>query len=136
MENNLIINKFVFINKHMPNQPKEIEEGNREYKISLNYTNYKKKIFTNIVNKKATQLLYRLNEGRGKALYIIGINDNGNTVGILLDDLIKSCSFLDKLCKINNAIFNRIRIYQGNNGFIATIRIYKTDIKFHLLLQL
>ena len=136
MENNPIVNKLVFINKYIPNQPKKKEEGNREYKISLNYTNYKKQIFTNIVNKKATQLLYRLNEGGGETIYIIGINDNGTTIGILLDDLIKSCTFLDKLCKINNAIFNRILIYRGSYGFIATIRIYKTDIKFHLLLQL
>ena len=65
-----------------------------------------------------------------RALYIIEINDNGTTVGILLDDLIKSCTFLDKLCKINNAIFNRIRIYRGSYGFISTIRIYYSSYKF------
>ena len=135
MDNDLILNKLVFTNKYMPNQKRELEEGNREYKIALNYSEYNKTILTNIINKKATQLLYRLNEGAGKALYIIGLKDDGEAIGMLLNELKISCLFLDKLCKINNASFNTIRIYRGSYGFIATIRIYKTDIKFHLLLD-
>ena len=47
---------------------KENDEGNCEYKLVIN----KKK---NI--KLTTQFFFRLREGNGKCIYIIGIDDNG-----------------------------------------------------------
>jgi GTPase len=54
----------------------EPSEGNIEYKRNLEK-------FTRVkFEKYSTQLKYRIIEGNGKAIYIIGINDNGNVYGI------------------------------------------------------
>ena len=34
------------------------------------------------INKRSTQLLFRLSEGEGKALYAIGLEDDGIVYGI------------------------------------------------------
>lgn len=66
--------------------------GNIEYKVSL-------KQFTNIkLIKYATQLKYRILEGEGHAIYIIGITDLGFING--LDEPIQSIiSKINKICK-------------------------------------
>jgi GTPase len=54
----------------------EIEEGNREYKLML--TNLTDEQLTH----RTTQLNWRLNEGNGEAFYLIGVEDNGNQLGL------------------------------------------------------
>jgi GTPase len=63
----------LFVKKLIPNQPPENDYGNREYKY---------KIDDHDIDKLATQLKYRLTERAGKALYFLGVFDNGQTVGI------------------------------------------------------
>ena len=43
-------------------------------------------------------MLFRLNEGNGKAIYLIGVEDNGNAKGINIINLLKSI----KLVKLFN----------------------------------
>ena len=43
--------------------------------------------------KKASQMLFRLNEGNGKAVYLIGVEDNGICRGIPFDELEKAENF-------------------------------------------
>jgi len=130
------LNNVKIIEKNIPNQPNEIEEGNREYKKSLNFEFSKLGKLENILDKKATQMLFRLNEGRGKALYILGIEDNGECKGITFLELIKSIYFFNKIIGRVNGKCKSIRIYNGINGFLATIRIYKPFIDLHLLLEI
>ena len=55
----------------IPDQPPEKYYGNREYKIFLDISVFpynKRNIF---LEKKASQMLFRINEGNGKAKYII-----------------------------------------------------------------
>ena len=141
-------------NKVIPNQPPEDDTGNREYKLYLahgyvigqpiekaaksfneNVKNgkitrrmRKSLIFTSEndkYNRRATQLLYRVSMGGGKALYIIGISDCGNTCGIYLPILLKSLIYLYKVVKIANVDIKAIRIYNGHNefSFVATVRL-------------
>ena len=121
--------------KIIPHQPKEIEQGNREYKKSLNFEFYKSTKLNNILDKKATQMLFRLNEGKGKAIYILGINDNGECKGIAFLELVKSIYFFNKIIKRVDGKYKSIRIYKGDIGYLATIRIYKPFIDLHLLLD-
>ena len=139
---NLFYNSFYnsldnvkIIKKNIPDQPKEIEEGNREYKKSLNFEFYKSTKLNNILDKKATQMLFRINEGKGKAIYILGIDDNGKCDGITFLELIKSIFYFIKIVKKVDGNFKSIRIYNGENGYLATIRIYKPFIDLHLLLD-
>ena len=121
-----------YINKCIPLQKKESFFGNREYKIYLdNETeeNFKKKIKNNKpkdfidnlknvkniskLNKRASQLGFRLGEGSGKALYMIGVTDSGRTDGIDMKTIYTSIHYLEEMVKIINAEIKNIRIYKG-----------------------
>ena len=133
-----------YINKCMPLQKKECFFGNREYKIyldnetteqlKLNKKKNKPKDFIdnlknikNIskLNKRASQLRFRLDEGGGKALYMIGVSDSGRTDGIDIEIVYKSINYLKQMVEIINAEIKNIKIYKGhcNNKYICTSRI-------------
>ena len=135
---------FEFVNKTIPKQKKELNNGNREYKMYLDiaiesrteqkknknkphdYIHYlREQKMIDKINKRASQLLYRLEEGHGKALYMIGIKDDGTVEGIEIDLLFKSINFLYKMVEIINATIKNLRIYKGacNNKYICTARI-------------
>jgi hypothetical protein len=75
------------------------------------------------LNKRATQLLFRLNEGKGKSIYLIGVDDNGTANGIPLNYIIESYHYMLQMCNIINANLNIFRVYKGNKKYIATCRI-------------
>jgi GTPase len=135
---------FEYIDKIFPKQKREQSTGNREYKIYLDLekepnreikktrdlpereVNYLQKIkLEKKINKRASQLRYRLEEGHGRALYIIGIKDDGTPEGIKIEKMFKSLDFLFRMVDIINAKINNIRIYRGNldDKYIFTARI-------------
>ena len=63
------------------NFPKENDDGCIEYKLKLiNISNDK-------VIKYATQMKWRLQEGNGLAIYLLGLLDCGREIGILEEDI-------------------------------------------------
>ncbi|KAM7394810.1 hypothetical protein PAMP_021590 [Pampus punctatissimus] len=76
-----------------PYLPPEAEEGNIEYKLKLvNPTQYR---FEHL----ATQLKWRLQEGRGEAVYQIGVEDNGLLVGLTEADMKASLRTLKRMAE-------------------------------------
>ncbi|XP_060767221.1 GTP-binding protein 2b isoform X2 [Neoarius graeffei] len=76
-----------------PFLPPEAEEGNIEYKLKLvNPTQYR---FEHL----ATQLKWRLQEGRGEAVYQIGVEDNGLLVGLTDNDMKASINTLRRMAE-------------------------------------
>lgn len=60
--------------------PPESDDGNTEYKWKLtNLSSFN-------IEKKMTQLKFRLEEGNGEAMYYIGVKDDGEVVGLNLDE--------------------------------------------------
>ena len=135
---------FEYIGKILPKQKREQSTGNREYKIYLDLEkdhnkeikktrdlperelNYLRQIkLEKKINKRASQLRYRLEEGHGRALYMIGIKDDGTPEGIEIEKLFKSLSFLFKMVDIVGAKIKNIRIYMGNldGRYVFTVRI-------------
>jgi elongation factor 1-alpha len=108
-----------------PSQSPEDPYGNKEYKLKILIDEKK-----NIV-KKATQMLFRLYEGTGKAIYIIGIEDSGVACGIDQKDLNQSIKNLRLIAKEVKAKLKDPRLYSGTHGLIATIRVthdlFRTD---------
>ena len=102
-----------------PRQSPEDPYGNKEYKLKILKDERK-----NIV-KKATQMLFRLYEGTGKAIYIIGIEDCGNARGIEKTELEESIKNLQLIADELKAQLKNPRIYLGTDGLIATIRVTK-----------
>ena len=126
MKLNNIFNKIIHIQKDFPNQPPEKEVGNKEYKWKLipdSYHNvFKKK------NKIASQMKYRLYEGNGKAIYLIGVTDSGRSVGLCQNDIYKSIKFINDSAEIIKTNIDKIRLYKKGSNFIATIRLSNQEI--------
>ncbi|XP_056303725.1 GTP-binding protein 2b [Danio aesculapii] len=81
------------VNEPPPFLPPEAEEGNIEYKLKLvNPTQYR---FEHL----ATQLKWRLQEGRGEAVYQIGVEDNGLLVGLTEEDMKASLKTLRRMAE-------------------------------------
>lgn len=98
-------------------QPPEIEEGNREYKYKIS------RFSSNKIESLSSQMKFRLYEGNGKALYIIGVHDDGTPTGIDKKELDISIKHLKKVANNLDAKVQSIKYYSGREGFIATIRI-------------
>lgn len=112
-----------YIEKIMPDQPRENDEGNREYKWKL--VNYGK------IHRIATQIHYRLFEGDGKAIYLIGVSDHGKALGIDADTLTSSITYLYNACTQltidtgSSVMITKIRIYNGREKgcYVAAVRL-------------
>ena len=110
-----------YCNKIIPNQPEEEYYGNREYKLYLDTHNNNDKL-----HKRSTQLLYRLNEGDGRAIYLIGVDDNGNSIGCNLQNLFISIKSIIRMSNIIKSEITKITIYHSENGnYIGTVRCKK-----------
>ena len=70
---------------------KENDLGNIEYKLKIDGINQ------NRFDKYCSQLKYRVLEGNGKAIYIIGIHNNGFLVG--LNKIDKTINIFYSICK-------------------------------------
>lgn len=106
--------------QHLPKQPPEKEEGNKEYKRYLLCKNPSPKIQKDFISKRASQMLYRLVEGRGKAVYMLGVNDNGSIYSLdkkLIEETIK---YVRLIANEINAYVNVVRIYKNN---VCTVRL-------------
>ena len=123
---NDIFDKITYIKKEFPNQPPENDEGNKEYKWNLIprfFDDIKKKC-----NKLASQMKYRLYEGDGKAVYLLGVTDNGKSVGLTEDNLYKSLHVIRSAADIIDAQIDKIRLYNKGDYYIATIRLSNTNL--------
>ena len=90
----------------------ENNTGNIEYKVTLKNINKKKYI------KYSTQLKYRILEGYGCAIYLIGVSDNGEIKG-LEESFEESIDKINKICDpINCRINFIIKCYYKNRKFL------------------
>lgn len=123
-----IFEKISIIEFEFPDQPQEDDEGNREYKWKIIVED--EKFRDKKVTKLASQMLFRLYEGNGKAVYILGITDDGDALGISEKDLHET------LCNINDASLQidcdvlSIKIYKKDGFYISTIRFSKDECNF------
>ena len=66
--------------------------GNIEYKQGFMHMTPKK------IKKYATQLKFRVIEGNGNAVYIIGVKDNGDIMGIHNKHINNYINIMNKMC--------------------------------------
>ena len=74
---------------------KEEYYGNIEYKRYFYLNNHNPYRF----QKYTTQLNYRLYEGDGKAIYIIGVDDNGSVIGLTDSSINENLLYLKRMCE-------------------------------------
>lgn len=89
---------------------KEQYYGNVEYKLKFEYMNDTK------IKKYATQMKFRIIEGNGEAIYLIGVRDNGQIVGQQESDIEYSLDILRRMAdEINSNIKQVIKINVENS---------------------
>jgi GTPase len=117
----------------MEDLEKENDLGNREYKLKLvNPTDIR-------IMRLATQMKFRIQEGKGEAFYEIGIKDNGEAFGLDQKEMICSLRTLYKMAKSLDAELSLLNIRKGKYGETAQLMVRekptgtKTDIKIILL---
>ena len=112
---------------NFPDQPKENDEGNKEYKWKLLDENYKDRNgITKIeegLNKYNSKTCNIQKFQDGKAVYLIGVQDNGFSIGVGTDELYQTLSIIDEASKIINCKIKNVRIYEKDGKYISTIRI-------------
>jgi GTPase len=104
--------------------PTEIEEGNIEYKVRLDL----KDIYS--LKKMATQMIWRLNEGKniyGKwiAHYYLGIDDDGSIANMNEDIINISLDIIKKVAEKCNSEITMIDKININNFYVAEVKIEK-----------
>ena len=112
----------VFMNKEIPRQPPEDNYGNKEYKRYL--IPQKDSDHRKFISRRATQMLFRLVEGRGKALYLLGVEDNGVVSGLTQPELDTSLENFKKIAESISVNIKNFRIYMGGKGYVVTVRIF------------
>ena len=75
------------------NYEEEKDDGNMEYKLQLLSLNPRR------VEELTTQLKYRVAEGQGECIYVIGVMDDGNPKGLDEEDLYESVENLKSIAK-------------------------------------
>ena len=89
---------------------KEQYYGNVEYKLKFEYMNDLK------IKKYATQMKFRIIEGNGEAVYLIGVQDNGQIIGLPKSEVEYSIDILKKIAQeIDSCIKQVIKINVENS---------------------
>ena len=71
-------------------------------------------------------MLYRIYEGNGHALYLIGIDDNGRVSRIKYPELTETIECLREISQIIDANIKKINIYRvDDTSYVSTLRITK-----------
>jgi len=93
----------------------ESDSGNIEYKIAFIDMTVQK------IKKYATQLKFRVIEGGGRAIYILGVCDNGKIIGIAKNRLEYTQTIFKKICKEVKCNLEETNEIVVNNDFSLLI---------------
>jgi hypothetical protein len=99
----------------------ENDYGNREYKLKLCDIDQER------IEELVTQMKFRLEEGGGECFYQIGVEDNGNPLGVTKDELELSVENLKRIVDKLNASANITNLLKGKMGLIAEVIIKKNE---------
>ena len=111
---------IIHMDKPLPPQPPEKEEGNKEYKRYLSCRNSNPDCKKKFIDKRASQMLYRLIEGDGKAVYLLGVDDDGTIFSLRNELIYETIDYLKLIANKIDANIIVIRIYNNN---VCSVRI-------------
>ena len=99
----------------------EYDYGNTEYKLKLCDVTVQR------IQELTTQMKFRLGEGCGECYYEIGVEDNGNTLGISKEELEISLSVINTIATNLGCTAKITKLIQGKEGLIAEMYIKKQE---------
>ncbi|MGB9838526.1 GTPBP1 family GTP-binding protein [Methanothermobacter sp.] len=83
-----------------------------------------------------SQMKYRMERGGGRAVYLLGVEDSGEPVGLPDDELRESVDVIRKLSQEIDAVVEEVNLHEGSQGRVAEViisRKQKTE-REHLLI--
>lgn len=108
------------------------ERGNIEFKEFLSRELHLRK---NRKESLASQMKYRLNLGQGKAIYIIGVKDDGSLKGIPREKMKESLEVLEEIAREVDLHITEKEFFQGERGIICRAVVERRRLeKEHLLI--
>ena len=107
------------------NITKKGERRNIEFKESLKKDYHLQK---ERKQRLASQMKYRMERGSGEAIYFIGVDDDGNLLGLSDEKIEESLFVLKSISEEINANILKVEKYPGDNGQIARVFIGKKDL--------
>ena len=99
----------------------EYDYGNIEYKLKLC------DVDVNRIEELTTQMKFRIEEGNGECYYEIGVEDNGNPLGISKEELEISVNVIATIANNLNCQTKIVKLVQGKEGLIAELYIKKQE---------
>ncbi len=108
------------------------ERRNIEFKENLEMEYHLKK---DRIQRLASQMKYRMEKGDGEAVYFLGVDDDGNLVGLTDAKMDESLFVLEKVAHSIDAKINDIQKQDAGEGTVAKVLVGKknTQQKKHLL---
>lgn len=108
------------------------ERRNIEFKENLEMEYHLKK---DRIQRLASQMKYRMEKGDGEAVYFLGVDDDGNLVGLTDDKMDESLFVLEKVAHSIDAKINDIQKQDAGEGTVAKVLVGKKNSqqKKHLL---
>jgi elongation factor 1-alpha len=95
--------------------------GKTEYKLKL--INKSKERIQGLI----TQMKFRLREGNGTCFYEIGLEDNGNPLGLNEEELKQSIDTIYLMTQEIGAQMDIMNFFEGKQGLIAEVMITKSN---------
>ena len=103
--------------------------NNEDYYGNIEYKRYFNQKDKHRCEKYITQLNFRVNEGGGKAIYLIGVNDDGSIYGLSDTDISINIRYLEVMCiQLDFSIKIIMRCSFNKKKFIIA-RIYSNNFK-------
>ena len=112
-----------------PYLPEELDNGNLEYKLKLTDITPEK------LQKRITQMQFRLREGNGICRYLLGVEDSGNPLGISSLEMQSSVDTIKQMTSSIQATITKVEYFQGKTGIIAEITIVSSSSSSLMLPQ-
>ena len=103
------------------NLEKEKDDGNIEYKREL------LNLDEETINRRITQMKYRVYEGLGEALYFIGVTDNGILLGLNKDEYYKSIENLELIANKCECTILKISESINKNQYVGEYLIRENN---------
>ena len=104
-----------------PYLPEELDNGNLEYKLKLTDITPEK------LQKRITQMKFRLREGNGICRYLLGVEDSGNPLGISSLEMQSSIDTIKQMTSSIQATITKVEYFQGKTGIVAEITITQSS---------
>ncbi len=103
---------------------KDGERNNIEFKENLIENYHLKK---DRIQRLASQMKYRMEKGNGEAIYFIGVDDDGELVGLTDEHMKESVFVLKKVAQEIGAEISKIEYQEVSKGKVAKILISKNS---------